>query len=145
MGKKKWNIKVGERDYNVGIEHGYLSGKRVITLNEEVVYRGSNPLDFGSQHKFEIDGHSVESEEIVSEHQSIPKWTWFFVAICVAIPVVSIGGGIPAAIGVGGAFACISVVRKSSQSRQVQALICTVVSLVCWVLFALIVVGISSL
>ena len=42
-----------------------------------------------------------------------PLWAWVFVAACVLIPLLSLGGAIPGAIGGGGAYACHAVARDA--------------------------------
>src|SRR5262249_32943074 len=41
----------------------------------------------------------------------VPRWGYAFVAACVLIPVVTLGGAIPAAIGGAGTMSCLAVLR----------------------------------
>lgn len=69
------------------------------------------------------------------ESKMPPAWAWLFIIACIAIPVISLGGAIPGAIGAGAAAACYSVSRDGSKTTQTRALICLVVTIVAWALF----------
>lgn len=77
--------------------------------------------------------------------QPIPAWVWIFVVACAAIPIVSLGGALPAAIGVGGAFGCIAIGRNASRSAGMRIGICIGITVLCWVLFVVLVVGLTLL
>ncbi len=62
----------------------------------------------------------------------IPWWTWAFVGICVAIPVISLGGAIPGALGCGGAGACYGIARAGKGTPSGRAWHCFLVCAVCW-------------
>ncbi len=64
----------------------------------------------------------------------IPAWAWLFVAACVAIPVITLGGAIPGAIGGGGAFGCVAIARDTSKPVGVRLGLCIAVTVVCWTL-----------
>lgn len=74
-----------------------------------------------------------------------PAWAWLFVALCVAIPVLSLGGAIPGAIGGGGAFACHAVARDARKGAGVRVAICVAITVVCWVLFLALAGGVALL
>jgi hypothetical protein len=65
----------------------------------------------------------------------IPGWAWLFVVACGLIPIVSLGGGIPAALGCGGAAACVGVARNPAQSLEVRIGLCCGITVLCWGLF----------
>jgi hypothetical protein len=64
--------------------------------------------------------------------EGLPRWSWAFCGACLAIPVVTLGGAIPAAIGAGGASVCASVAKKPELSVAARAGICAVVTAVAW-------------
>ena len=66
---------------------------------------------------------------------STPVWGWAFVIACVAIPVVSLGGAIPGAIGGAGAFACYRAARQPGTSTTTRLAICTAIAIGCWTVF----------
>src|SRR6187455_417393 len=46
----------------------------------------------------------------------IPAWAWVFAVACGIIPVLTLGGAIPAAIGFGGAAGCVGTARNPAMS-----------------------------
>ena len=75
----------------------------------------------------------------------IPKWAWLFFVACVAIPIVSMGGAIPGAIGGGGAFACLALARNSTKSLNIRLAACVGITVLCWVLFLALIVGVAAM
>ena len=52
----------------------------------------------------------------------IPRWAWIFAAICMVIPVTTIGGAIPNAIGAFSALGVIGISRKTSKPTKIKAI-----------------------
>jgi hypothetical protein len=74
----------------------------------------------------------------------LPTWAWLFGGACLAIPVVSMGGAIPAAIGFGGASLCGSIAKKEETSAGARAALCLVVTAAAWGLFIGVIAVIGS-
>ncbi|MAE65182.1 MAG: hypothetical protein CMJ18_13000 [Phycisphaeraceae bacterium] len=74
-----------------------------------------------------------------------PWWAWLFVAGCVLIPILTLGGAIPGAIGGGGAFACHAVAREASNPTAIRIGICAAILAGCWLLFLLVAGGLAIL
>lgn len=72
----------------------------------------------------------------------IPGWAWIFAIACGIIPILTLGGAIPGAIGGGGAFGCIAIAREPSMALGIRIAVCTGISMLCWVL--LVVFGLTS-
>ena len=62
----------------------------------------------------------------------IPVWAWVFAVACGIIPVVTLGGAIPGAIGFGGAAGCIGVARNESMALAARVAICVAITVGCW-------------
>lgn len=75
----------------------------------------------------------------------IPWWVWVFVVACAAIPVVSLGGAIPAGIGGGGAAGCIGISRNAAMPAAARVGICVVVTAICWALFGAFIYAMKNL
>ncbi len=61
------------------------------------------------------------------------RWVWLFVALCLAIPVVTLGGAIPGAIGAGGAYLCYGIARsENDQSTQTRVGLCVMITFASW-------------
>ncbi len=85
--------------------------------------------------------HQVAEESQATEKKPcIPGWAWIFVVGCVLIPIVTLGGAIPGAIGGGGAFGCVSIARDPSKPVATRVILCSVVTGICWALFVAFVV-----
>jgi hypothetical protein len=62
----------------------------------------------------------------------VPKWAWVFMVACALIPVVTLGGGLPALIGFGGVGGTLTVSRLHRWSVALRAGVCAVITLACW-------------
>lgn len=67
----------------------------------------------------------------------VPKWAWAFMVACAAIPVVSLGGALPAAIAVAGVSVILSVARASRWSAALRVGACALMMVACWGAFVL--------
>lgn len=77
--------------------------------------------------------------------QPSPPWAWIFAAICFAIPVISLGGAIPAMIGVGGGLGCLTIARQLKTRTRNRVVLCGAVVAGCWAVFLAFAVGVSML
>lgn len=57
MAKKTWTITIDGAEHKIDLDHGSISGKRIITLDGMVIEESSKPLDTGSDHAFQIGNH----------------------------------------------------------------------------------------
>jgi hypothetical protein len=79
------------------------------------------------------------------EKGPIPGWAWIFAVACGLIPVITLGGAIPGAIGFGGAGGCISIARDESKAVATRVGLCLGITATCWVTFAALVATVLSL
>jgi len=56
MAYRTWTIEVDGNNHTVAVEHGYWSGKRVITLDGNILEKSRKFWDTGSEHRFDVDG-----------------------------------------------------------------------------------------
>lgn len=78
---------------------------------------------------------------------SIPGWAWIFIVCCILIPVLTLGGLIPGAIGGGGAAGCAALSRNPSRSTRFRVGLCLAVTIGCWAMliaFAIIMAMINA-
>jgi heme O synthase-like polyprenyltransferase len=80
---------------------------------------------------------AIETQRIKA---STPQWGYFFVALCGAIPVVTLGGAIPAILGIGGACLCLTVSRAQSVPRWIRFMFCLSITIVAWLILITIIV-----
>lgn len=62
----------------------------------------------------------------------VPKWAWPFMVACAIIPVVSLGGALPAAIAVAGVSVILSAARTSRWSAALRVGACALMMVACW-------------
>jgi hypothetical protein len=63
----------------------------------------------------------------------VPWWGWVFVGACVVLPIVTVGGAIPAAVGFGGA-ALNGKIAGSDWNVAARVLAMSAVTLAAWIL-----------
>jgi hypothetical protein len=62
----------------------------------------------------------------------VPKWAWVFIVACVLIPVITVGGAVPAGLAGAGISATLSVARLSRWSAAKRVGVCSLITLACW-------------
>jgi hypothetical protein len=72
-----------------------------------------------------------------SDGVPVPRWAYAFFALSALIPIVALGGALPALLGSAGALVCAGVARDESKTTTVRITICAVVTLFAWAAFAL--------
>lgn len=74
----------------------------------------------------------------------IPGWAWIFAVACGAIPLMTLGGAIPGAIGFGGAAGCIGLARNAETPMVMRILGCVGITIACYVLVFVVLLGIVA-
>lgn len=80
-----------------------------------------------------IDGVYLRSGK---QYIKRPAWAWLFLALCLLLPVINIGGALPVIFGFFGAVCCVRA-SKASLSVATRLLICTLITLSAWALWFL--------
>ena len=75
----------------------------------------------------------------------IPRWAWFFAGACFIIPVVTLGGAIPGAIGGGAGFAVIAIARQIEKPLRARMIQCGVVTGSAWTVFVVFLLAMAAL
>ena len=75
----------------------------------------------------------------------IPGWAWIFAVACGIIPVLTLGGAIPGAIGFGGAAGCITIAREPTMPVGSRVAICVAITAGCWIAVDLLFGGFAML
>jgi hypothetical protein len=172
MAQRVWTIELEDGRHTVQLDHGYISGKRRISVDgrqiEETARAQDALFDIGSSHTFSIgahrctvvirskwglayeydllvDGRSVATGAVASAQAPVPAWGYLFIAACGLIPVVSLGGAVPAAIGAAGAFGCLGAARDGSKSVFERASRCLAITAGCWVIFLLFLIAVGTM
>jgi hypothetical protein len=95
-------------------------------------------------HDLLVDGRSVSTGKEAARLAPMPPWAWIFIVACGIIPIISLGGAIPAAIGFGGAAGCAGIARNANQPVATRVALCVVVVAVCWVLFGVMIAAFAG-
>ena len=62
----------------------------------------------------------------------VPSWAKLFAFACGIIPLLTLGGAIPTAIGFGGASSCLAVARNPQMDLGTRLLLCAAITGGCW-------------
>jgi hypothetical protein len=57
---RRWTFRGESGLYVVELEHGYISGKRKLSVNGRVIVEARTFLDGGSHHAFELEGRACQ-------------------------------------------------------------------------------------
>jgi hypothetical protein len=71
----------------------------------------------------------------------IPAWAWVFLIACGIIPIISLGGAVPALIAVAGVRGTLSVARLNRWSVGLRAGACVGIALACWGSFGMLIMA----
>jgi hypothetical protein len=63
----------------------------------------------------------------------LPKWSYAFIGACAIIPVLTVGGAVPAAIGFGGAAGVAAVARDETKGSGLRLAVSASIAAACWV------------
>ncbi|MEQ8675828.1 MAG: hypothetical protein RLP44_06320 [Aggregatilineales bacterium] len=74
-----------------------------------------------------------------------PIWAWLFVAGCMLVPIVSLGGAIPGAVGFGGAAGVRQVARDRSMPVELRVFLSAGIVVICWAILILLAGGFLAL
>ena len=74
----------------------------------------------------------------------VPKWAWVFIVACVLIPVISVGGAVPAGLAGAGISATLSVARLNRWSVAKRIGACSLITLACWGSFGLLIMTLQK-
>jgi hypothetical protein len=162
---KEWSTTVDGLKYNISFKPNNWSGKHALTVNgdavelkkeafqafkgiDQPVILGSKEARFvliGSKADIAIDGFYLDSKKPYMPLEKVPKWAWVFIVLCLAIPVIAMGGAVPAVLAILGSMNCVRVSRTPNLKTPIKLLICTAITAAAWILFYLFLVVISGL
>jgi hypothetical protein len=74
----------------------------------------------------------------------LPKWALAFMVACAVIPVVSLGGALPALLAIAGVRGVLYAARASRWSTGIRAGVCALIMVACWGSFGLVVIAVSG-
>ncbi len=161
---KKWTVNVNGQDNEVVYIPNAWSGKNKLVVNgQEQIVRASIknvlngvdiPLDIdgkechfvliGGKAGLAVDGTYLDSKKPYAPLKPSPKWAWIFFILCLAIPVVSLGGALPVMLGIAGAFVCARICASQNMKTGAKVICCILVTLLAWAGLAAVVLATSG-
>jgi len=111
----KWDIKIKRTNHQIILKRNWFTSQYIVMVDEKEVpftltlqdfFKGLDmPLKIknneirliinGYSKDLVVDGKHLKTGLVYEPIGKIPKWTWFFVLLCLALPVMSLGGFIP--------------------------------------------------
>jgi len=165
--KKLWTIELVDGKHTVELQRSWFTGRHRLQVDDSPVeLQRPRFFDLGGDHPFSIGGHagvlhirtngltfsydlsidnrSAQTGQAVAPLAPIPKWAWLFVALCVAVPLVTLGGAVPALVGALGAVACTAIARNATRSTLTRVALNVGVTALTWVATVLFVGAITG-
>ena len=154
-----WESVIDDKVYSFSYKK--VKGKHIITVNQtEYIVKGSFvSAMLGFDEAFEFDGFQARlviergrADVVVNgaylqsgkRYVTRPTWAVVFGLFNILIPVVSLGGLIPAVLGILGAMACVGV-AKSQLPLAVRVVLAVVITAFAWFLWFLLILGMSEM
>ena len=76
--------------------------------------------------------HSPAKKNPLRALRRLSWWCWLFLAVCIALPVSTLGGMLPVLAAVFGVGFCIRMAISSRLALWQKLLVCTLAVLTCW-------------
>jgi len=90
-------------------------------------------------------GSSLQQQRKAWSAADTPGWAYCFAVACGIIPIISLGGCVPVAVGLGGAGGCLQLARSHSLPVVLRVLGCVGITAVSWVIFGLLVIAVAQM
>jgi hypothetical protein len=152
-----WTMTVNEKAYLIEYNPNTLKGKQILIVNgmpinlkttftsgfaglDQLVWVGDKQIRFvliNGKADLAVDGYYLNSKQQYIPLLGVPKWAWIFAAACIAIPIYSLGGAIPAMIGFSGFAICIKVSVSMRLSGIAKVGLCVLATGIAWLLMIL--------
>jgi hypothetical protein len=153
-----WVSEIKGKNYSFNYEK--RKKLHVLTVNgvETIVKGDFLSLFYGIDTSIDLDGSPARFVAIKNEpdiavdgvylrsgkkYLARPAWALVFIIISLAIPVVSIGGALPALLGLGGAALNV-LASRNTLPLAVRILLCLIATIVVWVVFYVIWYGTTA-
>lgn len=165
MGKvKSWNTNILGKASEITVEFHNFSGKHKLLVDgkEEKLKHTFKTKLTGLDHGFKVnekevrlvitgnkadlavDGYYLDSKKEYIPLMEMPNWIWIFIIGCLAIPFYTLGGAVPAVIGMLGAILCAKVSVHPSIGTPLKVIISLLITGLSWVVLFVFIELISS-
>ena len=155
----EWESTINEKEYKFAYQKTRKGQEIEVNGEKHLLKTGMKSHLLGFDEPFEFDGISArlilsgDKPDVAvngicirdgETYTSNPTWAIVFAVLCGAIPIVTMGGAIPAVIGIAGAGLCIFV-AKLKLPTILRVLFCTGITVVAWIVTFMIVFAFASL
>jgi hypothetical protein len=158
-GVYEWKSMIGGVEYS--FSHTISKGKHILTANGVVhtIKLGVMSSFLNVDEGFDLDGRPARLVMVKGKPDVVvdgvhlqsgkpyvaqPKWVLVFAILCIAIPIVSLGGALPLLLGLGGVAICLAV-SKMNASVAVRVIVCAVVTAAAWAAWYFLILAVSSM
>lgn len=136
--------------HQVEFSRNDFTGQRLVKVDGSEVYKQRSGVEVGSELPFYINAHpcavicktngfystfDLKTDYVAAPPKVTPAWTWIFVIACAIIPVLTLGGAIPAAIGSGGGVGCYWVAKGTDWTTLTKVVTCMIITIITWIVF----------
>lgn len=162
---KQWDITINGMTNTVTFTPNQWSGKHKLTVNGKEVLLKKSPFEtfvgtdqpiniagkecrfvlIGNKADMAVNGTYVDSKKLYVPLKSMPWWTWIFLVLCIAVPVVSLGGALPVGIALLCSIWCVRVAISPNMKTAIKILCCFGITALAWTLLGILLFAISSL
>lgn len=152
---KKWNVTVDGVAHELSYGKKFWSGKLfVIVDGEKTEMKRTNfsenftgldkPFNIGEKEcrfvaignkiDIAIDGVYLDSKKQYVPLEKMPNWNWVFIALFIALPIMTLGGALPIALAILGIALCVRVSISPSMSTTGKVFSCIGITAGAWVI-----------
>ena len=162
---KQWKININGTQNAVVFVPNHWSGKHKLTINGKEVELKKSPFQafvgmdlpidiagkecrfvlIGNKADIAVDGTYIDSKKLYVPLKSMPWWTWIFVIVCIAIPIVSLGGALPVVIALLCSIWCVRVSVSPNIRTAIKVLCCLGILVLAWILFGILLFVLSGI
>lgn len=139
-------VVVDGRELVNALKWGFSSEHRVPLGNQTGTLTVAMGLG-GTTASLRVEGREVtptSTATFVQAKGAAPAWSYAFSAACFAIPLVTLGGAIPVALGFGAGAACQAIAKDANKSIGARVVLCAVVTAAAWGLLGAILLVVMS-
>lgn len=162
---KKWIINIDGNDNEVIFVPNKWSGKHKLTVNGEETEIKKTPFQaftgidqpitigekecrfvlVGNKADIAVDGMYADSKKPYTPLKNMPWWVWIFIAACIAVPIVSLGGALPVVIALLCSTWCVRISVAPDIKTVFKVFYCLGISVLAWVLLVVLMLAMSGL
>ncbi len=152
---KKWNVTVDGVAHELSYEKKFWSGKLFVIVDGEKTemkrtsfsesftgidkpfYIGEKECRFvaiGNKIDIAIDGMYIDSKKPYVPLEKMPSWNWVFIALLIALPIMTLGGALPIVLAFLGITLCVRISILPSMSTTGKVFSCIGITAGAWMI-----------